>query len=222
MTIAALPAAAGILRSTAHPSKQGGGERTQLVTHNAHNLTSDHGSKSVGRFKAAPAQAHTGGGDRPGHTKSIPFLNVAAVGVGRGTLGNASIGEISIHEQFHVSRATAATRDAKGESKPAVKATHPHHSMASKQEGTAKLQSSYSRQLGLPGECGDCPTGRVARWDRGRPTAHTGPARETPHNTQGKGPSPRKTLSTAPAGTANASTVLQERATVAPQEPSES
>ena len=137
-TVAALPAAAGILRSTAHSAEQGRGERSQSSS------TTDHSSGPPGRRETAQAQAQaqTGVRDNPRQAKGVPVSSIYALGIRRVAPRTASIGEKSIHELFRVVIATAADRGARDGSRPAITAAFPPHCVASKQDSVAKTQQA--------------------------------------------------------------------------------
>ena len=82
-TVAALPAAAGILRSTAHSAEQGGGERSQSSS------TTDHSSGPAGRRETAQAQAQTGVRNKPRQAKGVPVSSIYALGIRRVAPGTA-------------------------------------------------------------------------------------------------------------------------------------
>ena len=104
--VAALPAATGVCRSTAHSTKQGGGERPRVSALSARESTTDHNNGPTGQREAAQAQAQTGVRSKPGQVICVPVSSIY-------TLGTASIREESINELFHVVIATAAARGAK-------------------------------------------------------------------------------------------------------------
>ena len=91
-TDAALPAAAGILRSTAHLAEQGGGEGPQPLARNGRKSTTDRKSKFVGRREAAQAIAQMGVRDRPRQAKGMTVPSIYALSVRRVALRTASIG----------------------------------------------------------------------------------------------------------------------------------
>ena len=161
---------------------QSGGERSHASAHSARQSTTDHDSGPEGRHVVAQVQAHKGIGCKPRNTKGIFVSSSCALGVRRDTHGTTNVVGESPRALFHVIKATAATRGAMGGSRPAVAATFPPHSMASKQESIAKpqqaqLQSGGTRHSEPPSGCGNISTGHTVKWDTSNSPAHTGPAK---------------------------------------------
>ena len=173
-TVAALPAAAGILRSTAHSAMQGGGERSQVSAHSSRESTTLHNCRPIGQRKTAQTQADTDVKSKQRQANSAPVSSVYALGVGRVALSTASIGGKSTHELFNVAVATAAAQGARDGGEPAIKAAFPPHCVASKQESVAKpqqarlqraqFQSDSTRQDELPSGRSDDPTSHTIGW----------------------------------------------------------
>ena len=91
-TIAALTAAAGILRSTAHSAKQSSGERSQVLAHSKHRSATDHDHRPACLYEAVQARAHTGVRHKSQSVKGIPVSSIHVTGVRREAIGTASIG----------------------------------------------------------------------------------------------------------------------------------
>ena len=177
-----------IRRSTAHSTKQGGGERSQVSALGGRKSTTDHDSGPTGQREAAPAQALAGVRSKQRHAEDVPVSSIYGLGVGRVALGAASIGGESTHELFRVTIATAAARGARNGSRPAITAAFPPHCVASKQESAAmpqqaRLQRAQFRSKGvrqdeLPNGRGNDPTSHVVRWVKSHSSVHTKPARK--------------------------------------------
>ena len=165
-TVAALPAASGILHSTAHLAEQSSGKGSQVLATRAHRLSANGDYSPSGPCAATHVHAytaasadHTGGGHTSRIMEDISLSNTYDSNVREKVLRSACIDGKSIRELIRVVEAIEMAQIPAARNEPVTTADYSHIKETKQDTGNrpqqAQRQSNVTRPRGLTRGCGN-------------------------------------------------------------------